>query len=280
MKIKKLGISIILTIFCFAVNAQQYTNKINFKKDKDYEIFVSTKVSMDMSGMDITSIANVTASSKIIDFTDENYKLKTKIIKYKIFGGAGENSSVLYDSEGPESENNPEIASAIAGKIVAEKILSINRMTGEVADLSSPEKKDTLEVVKNLLNAEGSNDTYINDMFLIIPKGKKTGDSWTTTVGNSDNETINTYTIKEIKNGVATINFTGVNNVKQTINNQGVDMFMHFQNNSTGTIIVSAETAILKKKTVDIITEGATEIMGNSSTLKIKTTSVITYNEK
>ena len=280
MNLKKSSISLIFTIFCFAVNAQQYTNKINLKKDKDYKILASTKVSMDMSGMELTTIGNITASSKIVDATDEYYKLKTKVLKYKVLGGTGGNTAMLYDSERPESENNPEMASAIAGKIDGEKILKLNRITGEIIDLSSPEKKDDLEAVQNLLNADGSEATSVNDMFFIIPQGKKPGDSWTTTVGNSDNETKNTYTIKEIKDGVATINFTGVNNIKQTLNDQGMNMFIHVQTNSTGTIIVSTETAILQKKTIELITEGATEMMGNSTPIKMKTSSVITYTEK
>ena len=275
-----LYLSLIFSLCFFALNAQDYTSKINLNKDKDYEIVSNVSNKMIMTDMEIIVSGDVVATVKVAETSDESYSLKTKIEKIKFFGEFGGKKIPMYDSENPNGFNNPEMASLFASKIGVDKTVSINRLNCTITDPSSPQKMNDEEELEKFLNADGMEVGSIIEMFFLIPAGKKLGDIWTIVDAKSGGETKTSYTLKEIKDEVASVDFNGITNIKKSFNNQGTDVFIQIQSINSGTLLVNKNTGILKKKTTSIITDGASVSMGESTPIKFNSNSVTTYSEK
>ncbi len=276
---KFLNLSIVFTLFYFVTNAQDFANKISLDKDKEYEIVSTTKYSGNLDGVAITITSDVTTKSKVFNVSDENYKIKTKIVKMKAYGEANGTKALMFDSENSKDQNS-NLSGDLNDIINIEKELSLNRKNGTIKNLSSPEKDMDIEAMENLMNVDGSETASVNEMFLLIPNDKKPGDSWTISIDKKKYKTEIIYTITELKGEIAYVNFKSIINYKQTLNEGGMDTFTHIQINSHGTIEVSAKTGILQKKTSDFILEGANEVMGSSSPIKINSSNVTTYHQK
>ena len=276
---KFLNLSIVFTLFYFVTNAQDFANKISLDKDKEYEIVSTTKYSGNLDGVAITITSDVTTKSKVFNVSDENYKIKTKIVKMKAYGEANGTKALMFDSENSKDQNS-NLSADLNDIINIEKELSLNRKNGTIKNLSSPEKDMDIEAMENLMNVDGSETASVNEMFLLIPNDKKPGDSWTISIDKKKYKTEIIYTITELKGEIAYVNFKSIINYKQTLNEGGMDTFTHIQINSHGTIEVSAKTGILQKKTSDFILEGANEVMGSSSPIKINSSNVTTYHQK
>lgn len=283
LKLKKtnmkiFSLSLIFTIFCFAVNAQKFTNKINLKNGSTYEVATNVVQSMNMGGMEMTTKIASTLKLDVTSVTDEEIQFKAKIIKIKSSGEVMGNTSE-YDSEKPDSDNNPEMTEALKGKLEEQSELSVNRLTGESKDISAS-KKDK-DPVDDLMNAAGSNEgNVVNEMFFLVPKDKKVGDTWTTLVEKPGTKTENKYTLKEVKGNVATIEFVTITNNSQAIPVEGMDMNMNLKMTSIGSFTVNIETAMLEKKTTKLTAEGTTEIMGQSSPIEMSSNVETIYYQK
>lgn len=275
---KILNLSLIFALFCLTVKGQEYSNKINLDKDKEYVIVSNVSNSGKIQGVEIAMTATVTTKSKVFEASQESYKIKTKIVKIKAVGEANGKKALMFDSEKPE-DNTPGMSADLNDKIDIEKVLSINRLTGEITDLSSLKKNED-DAMGELMNLDGSNSGSVMEMFLLIPKGKKKGDSWYNLKNDSESKTEVVYTIKEIKDGVASIDFKTIANLKQTQNEEGINMFTHILINGSGNINVSTQTGILLKKSTINLLEGATEVMGESSIIKINSSTETMYIEK
>ena len=228
----------------------------------------------------MTSKSSMTISVKVSESNDANIKLKTKIEKLKATGEFGGNSAE-YDSEKKDSENNPEMSAALKEKVGVEKELSVDRKTGISTDLTSPKPDVESDPMDDIMKAaNGNENTTVNEMFFIIPKGTKVGDTWTTNVDKEGNKTQNKYTLKEVKGNSASIDFNTVVTINQTIPVQGMDMAMNIKLNSNGNFVVNTETGVLIKKTSKTISEGTTNFMGQDSPISMDSTVETIYSEK
>lgn len=274
---KIFSLAFIFTIFCFAVNAQNYTNKINVKKGQVTEVVSSLTQLMNM-GMEMTTKTSITKSVKVTEVSESDFKIKVKIIKLKSSGDAG-GTSTDYDSEKPDSENNAEMVEAMKDKLNSEEEFSVGRTTLVAKDLTKKDNKEE-DPMEAIMEAAGGTESAASEMYFLIPKGKKTGDSWTTNSETKGGKTENTYTLKEVKGELASIDFKTTNSLNLNIPVQEMEMIMNMKMTGTGNFIVNTETGLLKKKTTNGVGEGTIDMMGQSVPISMTTTMEVDYNTK
>lgn len=275
---KIFNLSLILSFICFTVNAQNYTDKINLKKGQVTEIVSDVNQVMSM-GMDMTTITKLTTELRVMDVTDSDIKVKTVITKMKSTGDVA-GTKVEFDSEKPDSENNPEMTQALKEKINSETEFLINRNTLAITNLS---KKDAAEEnpVESFMQAAGSDESAIvTEMLFLIPKGKKTGDTWNTKTDVKGIKTENTYTLKSVADGMASVDFKTESKIDQTLPMEGAEVTMDIKITNNGNFIVSTETGLLKKKSTNSTSEGTMDVMGQSMPVSIVSKIESVYSSK
>ena len=127
---------------------------------------------------------------------------------------------------------------------------------------------------------ESTEDISFNELFLLIPNGTKIGNSWTTEDSLNGFKTKTNYTIKEVKNNIASVDFNGISNFTKTFSNQGNNIFVQAQIIKSGYLLVNIYTGILQKKTMKTNCETATVAMGETETIKMISTSDTLFVEK
>ena len=270
---------LILTLFTNLLNAQDFTGKININKDKKYEIVSSGTSKIIMPDMEMLMTNESLTSLKVGETSDTGYTLITKIEKLKLSGGKDSSFKIImFDSEDPNDFQNAEIASTVAGKIGVEKSISLNRNTGRI--LNSVSENNDEDMIEKTLNPLSTEDISFNELFLLIPKKKKIGNSWTTEDSLNGFKTKTNYTIKEVKNNIASVDFNGISNFTKTFSNQGNNIFVQAQIIKSGYLLVNIYTGILQKKTMKTNCETATVAMGETETIKMISTSDTLFVEK
>ncbi len=274
---KFLYLSLIFTLFSFLVKAQNFTDKIVVKKDQVVEIASTTSDIMNM-GMEMSTNTTIIRKVKIAEVSESEIKLKIKITKIKSSGNAG-GMAADYDSEKPDSENNPELIETFKDKLNAEDEFSVNRTTLISTDLT---KKDSIGngPMEAITDAVGGTDAVASEMFFLIPKGTKAGNSWSTTSETKTGKTENSYILKEVNEGFANVDFKTITSLNITFPYEGMEMKMNLRMKISGSIIVNTETGILKKKSTLIISEGSMNMMGQETPLTMNTTMKSTYTIK
>lgn len=270
---------LILTLFTNLLNAQDFTGKININKDKKYEIVSSGTSKIIMPDMEMLMTNESLTSLKVGETSDTGYTLITKIEKLKLSGGKDSSFKIImFDSEDPNDFQNAEIASTVAGKIGVEKSISLNRNTGRI--LNSVSENNDEDMIEKTLNPLSTEDISFNELFLLIPNGTKIGNSWTTEDSLNGFKTKTNYTIKEVKNNIASVDFNGISNFTKTFSNQGNNIFVQAQIIKSGYLLVNIYTGILQKKTMKTNCETATVAMGETETIKMISTSDTLFVEK
>jgi len=269
MKIINLSALILLT--SLSVNAQKFTDKVNLSKGQKIEIISDSKQTMTMTGMDMNSKSTTTLEGTVVDISGDNYIVKAKVSKLKL-SSSGSGYEQEFDSEKPD-KNSKEMNEALKEKLNVEESYSIDGKTGAVTSLTAVDNDDIME---DLMNGSSNISGALNEMFLIIPDGKKKGDSWTVIKNDKGMNILTTYTLKDVRGNVATVDFKVFTNIKTTSEMQGMEVAIDMKINNAGTLYVNTTTGIVSKKNSTAKTDGSTEVMGQtmeiSSEAKVENT--------
>jgi len=287
MKIFKMRYLILFALIFIGYGsiAQEKTKKHIFL-NKGQKINVVNTISSDADmGMGMQMKTNM-VSNGILSVTGENekeYTLTNTLTRMKgtmdVMGKTHD-----FDSEN-ESDRNSEIGKSLSASLGKSDSVVVNKFSGMVAF----EKKDTSldksepNPMEDMIKAFGNDgdNTSITGAFLIIPAGKKAGDSWTETDSSKEKKSVIKYTINSISNGTATVSFQTTMDNTSMVEVQGSQMNVSINTKSKGEILSNIKTGLVNKRIIDSDISGTIDIMGQSMpiTAKNSLTSLFTLSE-
>lgn len=277
---KKISVLVCLLLAGFLILAQNPTNKIVLSKNQQLKFVTAIKgsISQEMMGqametlMDISNTRNITVQ----DINAENYQVTAVTTHIKM------NMSMMGQEKTFDSDNKDDMAGEMkeAGKtvnVVKQFILSTDGKC-------KPDEKDTVKkteetAVEGMIQqmfGGGMDATGTESYFMLIPLGKKTGDSWADSVINGTTKSFWNYTWDSNTENIALIKATSKSINNSTITTQGMDITMNLTTDITETRKVDIKNGIiLNKETVSKL-NGTAEVMGQSVPMTGSTTSTVT----
>ena len=252
----------------FASIAQNKSAKtIILVKGQKISVTTTNSADADMSmGM---QMKNNSVSINIITVTGENesgYVLTNTLTRLKAtIEAMGETHD--YDSD-KESDRDSEMGKSMSDVIGKPINVSVNKFSGTAtfekkdAGPEKPEKNPMEDIMAAFGN--GGDDPSVAGAFLLIPDGKKSGDTWTETDSTKGSHTVKSYTINSIMNNMATVSFTSFTNANSTVEVQGNQMEVTMSTKSKGMIVADRKTSLVSKRSTDSDISGTIDMMGQS----------------
>lgn len=248
------------------------------------KITVTTTGSSDADMGMAMQMKNTTAATNIlhvISTSDSLYSITNTLTKMNMsMSVMGQESS--YDSEKPEDKDS-EIGKSISSKINQPDTLSVNKNTGSVVAGKevSPERAEENPLV-GIMGAMGMSagaNPAIDGAFYVLPKGRKTGDTWSDSTTVKNIKTVRKYMLKSIENGIATItvNTTVAGTGEAEMQGTAVSFTMNTQ--STSNMLVNVKSSFVSKITTQADVAMTMDLMGQSMpvTSKLTSTTIYTY---
>lgn len=242
---------------------------------------VSTNSSDADMGMGM-QMKNNSVSTSTITVTGENgndYTLTNTITRLKAsIDAMGKTHD--YDSE-KESDRNSELGKTLSETIGKPVIVTVNKFSGEITfekKDAGPEKPEP-NPMEDMMEAfgNGGDDPSVAGAFILIPSGKKAGDSWTETDSTKEKKSVKTYNINSINNNIATVSFKSSIDANNSVEVQGNQMDVSISTKSKGEIIADTKTGLVSKRVTDSDISGTLEIMGQSMPISAKSNLVSVY---
>ena len=269
-----------LTVGTFA---QTPTGKIILKKGQHFviESTADGNVTQEMMGqsmeMKIGSVSKMSADVK--DAKDNSYTITQTITAIKSsFSGMGQEKT--FDSEKKEDMSG-EAGAIYKDKLNAPKDFEITNEGKTLAakDTTKHDSTDSNPMAAIMEMMGGGQDNINALLFLVIPKGKKAGDSWQDSTKSEGLKMVRTYKLNSIANKVADITVNSVMDVNKTMQVQGMDMNAVMTSKIVSAVTVDVLSNVQKenKSTMDLT--GTIDVMGQSVPLTAKATSTSLIKE-
>jgi hypothetical protein len=172
----------------------------------------------------------------------------------------------------------------LAGKINQSVNVSIDKITGkavmEEMETALKKEDDGKNPMEEMMNSFGPADdaAAVETAYLIIPLGKKKGDSWMDSTSKEGMKNLKTFTIKEIKDNVAIIGINELLKGSTSTEAQGMQMEITIDSKTTGDIFVNTKTALVKKRVSTMELSGTIDMMGQTIPMSSKATMTVDYN--
>ncbi len=270
-----------LSVISFTTFAQSTTGKIVVKKGQHFIVESSTDgvANLDMMGqsmeMKIGSTTKTTADIK--DLKDNNYTITQIITDIKSsFSGMGQEKT--FDSDKKEDMAG-EAGALYKGKINVPKdvvITNEGKPVAATATSDSSTKKDDNPMGAIMDMIGGGQDNIASALFLVIPGGKKAGDTWQDSTTSEGAKMKRIFTLHSIANKEAALTINTIMDINKTIQAQGMDMNAVMTSKINSEILVDVISNLQKenKSTMDVT--GTIDIMGQSVPITSKATSITT----
>jgi hypothetical protein len=263
---KKTIVLSLVTLATTFANAQS----LKLEKGKSYKLEAKADMEMNMGlpmNMKTESYVDVTA----IKEDDKSYTVVLKKTRMLINQSVmGQEQSIDTDSSA-EQEGLEDLKKSLA---ILDTFL-VDKQTGKDTKISQSksEAEDSSDPM-SVLTKQGNG---IGELFMVIPKGKKVGDSWTEEISKDGNKVTKTFTYKSLIGDDATIEISseGKINMMQQINGQDIALDMAIKGKQT--LIVNTKTAIMKGAEGSMDTDGTMEFSGQSMpvTMTGKTSAIV-----
>ena len=117
---------------------------------------------------------------------------------------------------------------------------------------------------------------YVEGIFLVIPKNKKIGDTWTEFDSTKTDKTTSVYSLASMNKDSAKITFTSTKITSTTFEAQGMQMNIELETKSAGEITVEPKNGHVNKRTSNLDTTGTVEVMGQTTPITMKGTAITT----
>lgn len=253
------------------------TNGQKIAVESNTDIEASLTMGMEMNSNTITvnslEVKNNTANSYIISNTLTKLKVTSNMM----------GQATNYDSEN-KSGNDEQMAKIFDDRLNKSADVTIDNATGlAIAAEKKKEKKsddDETNPVADLMKIfsdNASDDAIVSGAFVVIPKGKTTGDSWADTATGKDIKTIRTYTLKSIAGNEAVIASTVLINAVNKLDFQGMEFNIKSETKTKGEIITDISTGMAKKRTSVADITGSIPMMGQDMPISAKVTTTTVY---
>jgi hypothetical protein len=270
---------VLLSIISFTAFSQSPSGKIIVKKGQHFVVESKSDgvITQEMMGqsMELTLSNTTIINTEIKDVKDNNYTITQTLTAIKTsFSGMGQDKS--FDSEKKENMDSEEGA-VYKDKLNVPKDIEITDQGVDItkADTTKDKKGDPMAAMMQMMG--GGQDNIAGVLFLVIPAGKKVGDTWSDSTSNDGVKMKKTYTINSIANKEASVTIEGVLDINKTIQAQGMDLATVMTSKISSAVLVDLVSCIQKEnKSVTDVT-GTIDVMGQSVpiTSKINTTNTV-----
>lgn len=248
------------------VSAQNFTQNIKVSKGQKIKVLMEAKNSGSSPQGPIKTDMNFESELQFDEVSDAAITSSYTLKKAKMsFDGMGQKMD--YDSENPSKGGNNMMAGAFQNLLNKPKTFNLDKQGKEVAD--DNKDKDQKGGRRMMMNEMGSSPSMV---FLIIPEGTKSGESWRVESEESGLKTITEYTFNGLMGDLA--NITGKSQTKGLISQQG--MSSDVNRLSTLTILVDINTGIINLETIET-TDTSVVKMGDQE-IKSESTSTTTIS--
>lgn len=258
-----LSLSITLIGFC-----QSQTNKIVLTKNQQLKFVqnITGNISQEMMGQSMETVMDITSNKSITvkDLTEQNYQLDATTTRLKM------NMSMMGQDRNFDSNNKDDMAGDMkeAGKdINVVKPLSLTA-DGKCKAIENAEtvksKEDPMAGMMNQMLGGGADEIITESYFMLIPAGKKIGDTWLDSTITESVKIYMNYKWDSTQNNIAKISVTGKENNNSTVSAMGMDMAVSVTNDVSETRHVNLANGIVINKTSTKKINGTIEVMGQS----------------
>lgn len=271
----------VLSIISFVAFSQLPSGKIVLKKGMHFMVESKSDgtITQEMMGqsMEMTLENSTVISAEVKDFKNNNYNITQTLTSVKSkFSGMGQDKT--FDSDKKEDMDG-EAGAMYKDKFNVPKdvIVSNEGVNVTPADTAKAQAANGANAMSEMLGAMGGGqDNIAGALFLVIPAGKKVGDSWVDSTTNEGVKMKRTYTLTSIANKVATVSVIGILDINKTMQLQGMDMNTAMTSKINSVVLVDVVSSIQKenKSTTDV--SGTIDVMGQSIPITSKINSLTT----
>ncbi len=268
-----------MTIFCLSATAQiKGAKNIQLQKGQKINVVITNIADTDMGmGMQIKNNSENTNVLTVTGETDKEYTLTNTLTKLKLtFEGMGQSQE--YDSE-KESDRTSDMGKSLTEAIGKSVNVTVNKVNGapiyNKAD-AGPEKPEA-NPMESMMSAFGGEEPSVAGAFLLIPQGKKAGDSWTEVDSTKDKKGTKTYTIKSVAGNIAQLTFSSDLAANTNVDANGNNLTMQMNIKTTGDLTTDISTGLVSKRNAVSDITGTMEIQGQSLPITAKSNLTAVY---
>ena len=272
---------VFLSMISISAYCQTTTGKISVKKGQHFVVESTSDgtVNQEMMGqsMEMKIGSSTKLNADIKEVKDNGYTITQTLTSVKSkFSGMGQEKS--FDSDKKEDLNG-EAGALYKDKFNVPKDVMVSKEGKNIVgtDTAATSKKQDPNPMAAMMDMMGGGqDNVATALFLVIPAGKKAGDTWMDSTSNDGVKMNRTYTLNSIKNKEAAITINSVININKTMQMQGMDMNAVMVSKIISAVLVDVESNIQKenKSTTDV--NGTIDVMGQSVPITSKATTVTT----
>ncbi len=182
--------------------------------------------------------------------------------------------AMSYDSD-KKDDTASELSKALKDKINVPVEMEMND-EGKLVSAKKDTSAKSKQGMGDMIGGIGTDETTLtDDLFLLVPKNIKVGDTWSDSVITDGLKTYRDYTVKSLQGSDATVTLSGKQVMNKIMENMGMEMTMTMDSKLTGEIIVDTRSSIIKQRSLTADGTGSMDVMGQSvpMTTKVETTS-------
>jgi hypothetical protein len=278
---KKISILFLAISTTFATFAQ--TNKIVLNKNQLLKFAAAIKgnITYEVMGQSVEMLMDITTDRNITvkEVAAKNYQLDAVITRIKM------SMNMMGQDTNFDSNNKDDVAGQMkeTGKdvnVVKPLTLSVDGKC-QLVEKVSPEKSETnpmSSMMQEIMGGE-SDEVTTESYFMLIPYGKKAGDTWTDSIIAGSSKTYWAYTWESTKANIAVIKAIAKATIKTTINMQGMDMAINMANDVVEDRKVNLTNGIITGKISTAKINGTMDVTGLSLPMTGSITTTVTTVE-
>ena len=261
----------ILSVMLIAVGAQaQSAEKVVLTKGQKVKMTTESKSNKTQAQRgDMKTDLKMVSELEVVEITDKGYKVNVTLKKAKM---KFESSffSDDYDSE-DEKKKGGQIAKGFEKVINKAKTVLLG-FDGKI--IKDPSDANKQNMMMRMMGGGADASAAVEGAFLIMPKGLEVGKKWRTTTEEDGLKVITEYTYNGMIGGDM-VNLAANQQTKGEVS--GGRQFTSKINNLTQmTLLVSANTGLIKLKTITTKDSSATEMGGETYNSTGKTNTTVT----
>ncbi len=267
----------LLAVGTYTASAQQAA--IALQKGQKYTVESKTKMSSSAEVMGQTmesgSESKSTVLYEVAAITDNSADLTTTITKLQVSASAM-GQEMNYDSE--KNDNSGQLADALQGSINTPRKIVIDTK-GNITKQDEPDA--AVQGALGGINGAGA-PPKTTDLFIPALMGKdlkvgdKIDDEGTSKSEKSETKEKGTFTVTAIENGVASISYTGTQQINATIEQMGMEMTTTSSNTVKSELQLDIKTGIVLAKATVIDASISVDAGGMTIPATAKTTTTVT----
>jgi hypothetical protein len=274
---KKIHILLIASA-CFSTTSlvAQTKASLQLPANKSYQVVntLETTSSTEVQGQSMESTANITSTYKIDvkDKAGNNYNLSSTLSNI-IMNMSMMGQDIKFDSENPDDMNGA-FGTALKDYINQPKNMQMDHSGKVATDLNDTSLSGIAQRLQIAQNGFGTKLA-----FLPLPAHPKVGDSWTESSNSEGMSKTSNYTIQNITGNIATISFTTIDSVSNTMDQNGMEITTKTSGKSEGEEKVDIKTGVIQSASSKGDASGTVTAMGQDFPMTIKITSSTTVKE-